>query len=201
LKLTERAHQTFIGTRRVQVLCHHLSPLFPEAARVLDVGCGDGALAARIRNARSDVDVSGIDVLVRPETAIPVATFDGRKLPYADRSFDATLLVNVLHHADDPEALLAEAARVSSRWVILADHVLRGPLSRLLLRFMDDVGNRRFGVALPYDYLSEARWHAAFEQLELSVETWIPRLGLYQPPLDWVFGGSLHFVARLAVGP
>ena len=201
MNLTERVHQAWIGARRIQVLSNHLSPLFPEGATVLDVGCGDGALAARIRDARSDIDVSGIDVLVRPETAIPVTPFDGSKLPYPDRSFDTTLLVNVLHHADDPEALLAEAARVSRSWVILADHLLRGPLSRLLLRFMDDVGNRRFGVALPYDYLSETRWHEAFDRLELRVETWIPKLTLYPPPLDWVFGGSLHFAARLAIGP
>jgi hypothetical protein len=83
--------------------------------------------------------------------------------------------------------------------VILVDHILRGPVSGLLLRYMDDVGNRRFGVSLPYDYLTEPRWQDAFRRLELRVDTWIPKLALYPPPLDWVFGGSLHFAARLAV--
>ena len=201
MNLAERVHQAWIRARRTRVLCGHVSSLLPSGATVLDVGCGDGTLAAQVLDVRGDVDVSGVDVLVRSDAAIPVKSFDGRTIPHANRSFDTTLLIDVLHHSEDPEALLAEAARVSRTWVILTDHIVRGPLSSRLLRLMDDVGNRRFGVALRYDYWSEPRWHETFERLELRVETWIPKLALYPPPLDWVFGGSLHFVARLAVSP
>ena len=46
---------------------------------------------------------------------LPIEILDGtaEALPYADRSFDATLLCAVLHHVDDPGALLAEAMRVA----------------------------------------------------------------------------------------
>ena len=56
---------------------------------------------------------------------------------------------------------------------------------------------RRFDVALTYNYWPERRWHEAFERLGLAVERWSNRLHLYPLAIDWIFGRSLHFVARL----
>ena len=178
-----------------------MGALLPEGAKVLDVGCGDGMLDERIQQRHSHLEITGIDVLVRPEARIPVRLFDGRTIPHAEDSFDAVLLIDVLHHCDDPEAMLAEAIRVARRCIVLKDHILSGPLSGALLRIMDDIGNRRFGVALPHNYWSEARWQQTFERLGLPVEAWITDLGLYPGPLDWIFGRSLHFVTRLGISP
>ena len=145
------------------------------------------------------VQVSGLDTLRRPNASIPVEPFDGDTIPHADDSFDAVLFADVLHHSTDPRRLLAEGARVARRRLLIKDHTLQGPASERVLRFMDDVGNRRFGVALPYNYWTEQRWREAFEALDLSVETWISKLHLYPVPMDWVFGRSLHFVASLAI--
>ena len=201
MNLTERLHEAYGGARRLEALSSHLGTLLPEGGTVLDVGCGDGVLDERIQQQHPLLEITGVDVLVRPEARIPVESFDGRTIPHAEDSFDAVLLIDVLHHCDDPEAMLAEAIRVARRCVVLKDHTLRGPLSGLLLRFMDDVGNRRFGVALPYNYWSEARWRETFERLSLPVEAWITDLGLYPGPLDWIFGRSLHFIARLGISP
>ncbi len=201
MKLAERLHEASGGARRLEALSEHVGALLPESAKVLDVGCGDGILDERIQQRHSHLEITGIDVLVRPEARIPVRLFDGRTIPHAEDSFDAVLLIDVLHHCDDPEAMLTEAIRVARRCIVVKDHTLSGPLSGLLLRFMDDVGNRRFGVALPHKYWSEARWRQTFERLGLPVEAWITDLGLYPGPLDWIFGRSLHFVARLGISP
>ena len=201
MNLAERLHAAYGGTQRLEALSVHVGALLPEGAKVLDVGCGDGVLDERLQRRRQDVEIHGLDVLIRPQARIPVTSFDGRTIPHPEGSFDAVLLVDVLHHCDDPEAMLAEAIRVARRCVVLKDHTLRGPLSGALLRFMDDVGNLRFGVALPHNYWSEARWRETFERLGLPIEAWIADLGLYPAPLDWIFGRSLHFVARLGVSP
>ncbi len=59
--------------------------------------------------------------------------------------------------------------------------------------------NARYGVKLPYNYWQERRRFEACEVLGLRVGAWGRDLRLYPWPFDWVFGRSLHFVARLDV--
>lgn len=184
--------------RRVTVLAERLAPLLPEGARVLDIGAGDGTIAALLLQHRPDVEIVGVDVLVRPDTQIPVTEFDGVRLPFDDGSFDAALLVDVVHHASEPETLLREARRVVRNRVLVKDHTVRGPLARTTLAFMDRVGNRRHGVALPYAYLTKAEWDDVLGRAGLAIESWDTRLGLYPFPASLLFDRSLHFVAALS---
>ena len=138
----------------------------------------------------------GLDTLVRPNTRIPVETFDGRSIPYPDGLFDAVMLVDVLHHASDPLLLLREAARVG-KIVLVKDHFRNGFLAGPTLRFMDWVGNARHGVALPYNRWSKSEWDAAFVRLNLKPAQMTLSLGLYPAPASWIFERGLHFVAEL----
>ena len=195
----ERLHEGYVSSRRVRRLSAQLAPLIPERAAVLDVGCGDGLLAALIVRQRPDISLQGLDALVRPKTGIPVRYFDGRVIPYAPGSFDAVLLVDTLHHAEDPMALLREAVRVTRRTLVIKDHTCEGIFAWQTLRFMDRVGNARHGVALPYTYWPKRKWLEAFASLGLTLAEWRQRLGLYPWPANWVFERSLHFIARLDV--
>ncbi|MEO8910199.1 MAG: methyltransferase domain-containing protein [Gemmatimonadaceae bacterium] len=199
MSLLGRLHGGFVHTRRVTVLARHLAQFLPPDAHVLDVGCGDGALAARLLELRPDIRVEGVDVLVRPHTVLPVRVFDGERIPYDDRSVDVVLMVDVLHHTDDPTVLLRESARVARIEVLIKDHLREGFAARLTLRGMDWVGNARHGVRLPYSYLSRAEWDHAFELSRLIVRRWQPALHLYPAPASWLFDRSLHFIAALAV--
>ena len=201
MNLIGRVHDGLVHSRRVRVLAARAARLVPHGARVLDIGSGDGQIAAALAATRPDVSIEGLDVLVRPSTAIPVTRFDGRTIPRADASVDVVTLFDVLHHADDPSALLAEASRVTRRCVIVKDHVVAGPLSRAILRLMDEVGNRRHGVALPYHYLTVTQWSELTGRLRLTPSSWeVGGLGLYPWPASLVFGGRLHLLARLDVG-
>lgn len=194
------AHQWFVADRRVQVLGQHLAGLIPAGARVLDVGCGDGRLSGLVASLRPDIELRGVEVLLRGSPAIPVEAYDGSQLPFDDGEFDAVMLVDVLHHTDEPLAILREAQRVARQAVVIKDHLCEGWMARPTLRFMDRVGNRRHGVSLTYNYLTLQQWHASFAELGLSIETWHTELNLYPWPARLVFERSLHFVARLAVG-
>jgi ubiquinone/menaquinone biosynthesis C-methylase UbiE len=198
---TDALHGRLVHPRRVQVIAARAAALLPHGAHVIDVGTGDGLLAAALAARRPDLRIEGLDVLVRPDTAIPVTRFDGSTIPRPPRSVDAVTLFDVLHHADDPAGLLAEAARVARSCIVLKDHVCDGPFARAVLSFMDDVGNRRHGVALPHHYLSRREWSSAIEPLGLTRAAWEEGgLGLYPWPASLLFGGRLHVMARLDVG-
>ena len=197
----ERVHEGYVVARRSRVLCGHLVPLMPASARVLDVGCGDGRIAALLKHARPDLTLEGVDVAARPDARIPVRVFDGQTLPAAAGSVDVVMLVDVLHHAADPLRLLREAARVARRAVVLKDHTREGLFAQETLSFMDWVGNARHGVARPQTYWSKRQWLQAAADLGLTVGEWRQPLGLYPWPASLLFERSLHFIARLDVAP
>lgn len=190
-------HERLVFGRRVGILSDWFAKLVPKGARVLDVGCGDGLISAVLQSKRPDLLVRGIDVLARAQTHIPVELFDGSRIPFDDRSFDVVLFSDVLHHTDDPTVLLREAWRVAKDSVLLKDHNRNGIAAGLRLRFMDWVGNARFGVSLPYNYWTENQWQKAWQEIGLEPEELVTRLGLYAPPANWVFGAQLHFMVRL----
>lgn len=197
MSIVGRVHTSVVFGRRVQVLAGALSDLIGDGGTLVDVGCGDGSIGRSIAERRPDLDVSGFEVLVRPGCHVPGKSFDGTTIPLDDASVDFAMLVDVLHHTDEPSILLAEAARVARRAVLLKDHTVQGLFARQTLRFMDWFGNAHHGVVLPYNYWSAVQWNDAFDRLGLTVAERRGELPLYPFPASLVFGRRLHFVARL----
>ena len=197
--LIKTAHQRYVSIHRANAIAAHLATLLPRNLRILDIGCGDGFLARLLLDRRPDLDVVGIDVLQRYETQIPVEVFDGKEIPFADRSFDCSMLIDVLHHTLTVRELLQEAIRVSKHSVVIKDHTAAGVFDRRILTFMDSVGNKRFGVPLPNNYLSRETWDKLFAELKLKPVETRTQLHLYPWFADWVFGRSLHFLTLLTV--
>ena len=193
----ESIHESYVKSRRLTVLADHFAELIPDQSTVMDVGSGDGGLAAAIIARKPTLRFKGIDTLVRENTGIPVEKFDGRTIPSANDTSDYVLFSDVLHHTEDPMILLREAARVARKGLMIKDHLVRGLLARPTLRFMDEVGNRRFGVKLPHNYWSPEQWDAAFEELSLERKDCLTQLRLYPMWANWCFGRGLHFIARL----
>ena len=199
INLVEYLHGGYIHPRRVRVLSNHLAELIPRDARVLDVGCGDGLLAHLIRQRRPDIEIRGIDVLLRNQTHIPVEKFDGNIIPEGDGSLDVVMFVDMLHHMEDPMILLREGVRAARKAVVIKDHILHGLWAGPTLRLMDWVGNERHGVKLPYNYWPRQKWLEATQALGVKMDVWRTDIRLYPRPADWIFGRSLHFIARLDV--
>jgi SAM-dependent methyltransferase len=185
--------ETLVVPRRAKILTSLLATLIPERARILDVGCGDGAIATLLVGQIPGASVQGIDTLVWPEAKIPVRKFDGEQIPFDDGSFDVVMFIDVLHHSSNPMALLREARRVGQQ-VLIKDHFRQGFAAGITLRFMDWVGNAHHHVALPYNYWTPAQWAAAFDEVGLRPVEMIRSLGLYPLPASLIFERRLHFI-------
>ncbi len=83
--------------------------------RILDLGCGDGQLTARI--AATGAAVVGLDASPPMAAAarsrgIQVEEGSAERMPYPDRTFDAVFSNAALHWVRDQDAMLAEVRRV-----------------------------------------------------------------------------------------
>lgn len=87
-------------------------------ARVMDLGCGAGDSVDLFRALDPEVDWVGVDVedsyevSGRTRADAEFVTFDGRRLPFEDASFDLVYCKQVLEHVEHPHELLREVARV-----------------------------------------------------------------------------------------
>jgi SAM-dependent methyltransferase len=129
---------------------------------LLDFGAGNGWMLNQLLTADVDVGTAtAVDVQRRDEYHLPVELYDGERLPFDDRSFDATMAVDVIHHCADPEAALRDAARVTRRFIILKDHTYRSQVGFAILSALDEAGNRKFGIPSRHRYQSGFAWDAA----------------------------------------
>jgi SAM-dependent methyltransferase len=94
-----------------ELLAERLAELDP--ARILDIGCGEGALRAALP-ARLGARTVGLDASATMLAAHrrPVVQADATALPFAGGAFGAAVAVNVLDHLADPTPAIAEAHRV-----------------------------------------------------------------------------------------
>lgn len=91
--------------------------------RLLEVGCGVGAVLAVLAEEFPGIDVTGVDIeerqlafarehLARRGIDAALVHADGQQLPFADGSFDHVWMMWFLEHLPDPLAALTEARRV-----------------------------------------------------------------------------------------
>jgi len=87
---------------------------------VLDVGCGRGYLAGRLREVSGKV--TGCDIVLGENLEIPDVTFVAatvEALPFADNEFDTVVCTHTLEHVQHLAASVAELRRVAARRLIV----------------------------------------------------------------------------------
>ncbi|MEM9223444.1 MAG: methyltransferase domain-containing protein [Pseudomonadota bacterium] len=95
----------------------------PEAATILDIGSGTGAITRRIAERYIDVAVKGVEPAAKLVTEarrrakeLSNLTFldgDGTRLELADETVNVSIFHTVLSHVPDPGTLIDEAVRVT----------------------------------------------------------------------------------------
>lgn len=143
--------------------------------RILDLGGAEGFVAQALEEGGHQVEI--IDIADRNRTDLPAKIYNGRDLPYEDRSFDLVVVSYVLHHSRDPDRLLEEALRVAPR-VIALETVYEKEWDRKVTTFLDHSVNRLRGMKKePLFFDRPQGWTARIEALGAEVQTcrWLGR--------------------------
>ncbi|BAM02241.1 class I SAM-dependent methyltransferase [Phycisphaera mikurensis] len=199
--LARRLHAPVYRCRQA-ALTAALAPHLEPTDRLLDLGCGGGALAAALASAVPGLHAEGAETHPRGGEPIPVTPYDGRRLPFAAGAFSVVTVADVLHHDPDPVAVLTECARVASRLVIVKDHHPGGqlPLAHARICLMDWAANTGYGVECLYDYPDAQGWRHRFAAAGLHPAHETTSLQLYPRPYRWLFTPGLQYLAVCGVG-
>lgn len=164
-----------IGTK----VAPHLEP----GMELLDLGSGTGLIARWL----------AVRVGIRP-TLADLVEYDNRvwdfpyirmedpvRVPVPDASFDAVMMLFVMHHMDRYEAqerLVEEVARIARRRVVIIEDTPTSGLDRALNVGWDWLLNRRHGVPTPFTFRTVEGWRQVFARKGLTVshvDTYRPR--------------------------
>jgi SAM-dependent methyltransferase len=186
-----------------------------DGQRVLDVGCGPGALTRQLVARAGLAAVSAIDPSASFVTAIR-ATIPGidvqrataEELPFADNEFDVAVAQLVVHFMTDPVAGLAEMARVTRPDGRVAacvwDHAGgTGPLSvfwRAVTSIDPDATDESGLAGAREGHLAELFGRAGLRQIEttlLTVRVGYTGFDQWWEPLTLGVGPAGGYVARL----
>ncbi|MFZ9297497.1 MAG: methionine biosynthesis protein MetW [Hylemonella sp.] len=123
-------------------LIEAIAELVPQGARVLDLGCGDGALLAHLQAHRActgyGIEIADDNILACTQRGVNVIqlNLDEGLSMFADQSFDVVLQIDTLQHLRNAATVLLETARVGRIGIVAFPNFAHWPnrLSVLLGR-------------------------------------------------------------------
>ncbi|MDH6592042.1 methionine biosynthesis protein MetW [Variovorax sp. TBS-050B] len=171
-----------------------IASLVPEGARVLDLGCGDGALLDLLQRERGcsgyGVEIADGNVLqcIRRGVDVIQLNLDEGLAMFDDASFDVVLQIDTLQHLRNAEVMLRETARVGRIGIVAFPNfahwpnrisIARGrmPVTRRLPYQWYDTPNIRVGTFKDFEVLAQKnrlRVLDAFGLQEGRPVRWLP---------------------------
>jgi len=142
-------------------------PIMQKKGKILDLGCGQCIHSKQLIDL--GYNVTSVDVRARSKypDIIPII-YDGKRLPFADNTFDTCLIIAVLHHTTNPELVLREALRVSRRLIIRED-IYSNVFQKRYVYHLDSLLNKEF-FRNPHSNKKDQEWRDLFKKLQLRVE-------------------------------
>ena len=155
-----------------QTIMESIARLVPQGSRVLDLGCGDGAMLDFLQRTRGcsgyGIEISDANVLACVQRGVNVVqlNLDGGLTMFDDASFDVVLQLDTMQHLRNTETMLRETARVGRIGVVSFPNfahwpnrlsVLRGrmPVTKRLPYQWYDTPNIRVGTFKDFEVLAQ----------------------------------------------
>ncbi|MFN0202606.1 MAG: class I SAM-dependent methyltransferase [Bacteroidia bacterium] len=161
-------YESALGKKWLQGKVARILPFLQKTDTILDIGCGNALLTAKLRELGYEttaIDVKNLSYL--PEI-VPVV-YGGETFPFAEKTFDKALLITVLHHTKSPENLLKETSRIAKEIIIIED-IYRNVFQQYLTYFTDTLVNQGFSN-MTYQNKDDQAWRDCFEVLGLKVKS------------------------------
>lgn len=131
--------------------------------KIIDLGAGTCLLTHQLRE--RGYSVFPVDVKNRSYYLdIQSQIYDGKNLPFKNNEFDICLLLAVLHHTPNPEAVMQEAVRVSKKLIVSEDAVTN-VFQRLYTFFIDSILNKE--LIAPHSNKTDKQWRSLYKNLGL----------------------------------
>ena len=130
-----------------------IAALVPAGARVLDLGCGDGALLAYLQQHRGcsgyGVELNDANVLACMRRGVDVLqlNLDQGLQEFADQSFDVVLQIDTFQHLRNAQTMLLETVRVGCMGIIAFPNFAHWSNRLSILR-----GRMPVNARLPYEW-------------------------------------------------
>ncbi len=148
-----------------------IAQLVPVGSRVLDLGCGDGALLEYLRQTRQcrgfgiEIDDSQVAACVRRDVKVLQLNLEEGLALFEDHSFDVVLQLQTLQHLRNTERMLRETARVGRIGIVSFPNFAhwpnrvrvatgRMPVTRALPYQWYDTPNIRVGTHVDFEVLA-----------------------------------------------
>jgi SAM-dependent methyltransferase len=140
----------------------------PERSRILDLGGGWGFYAEPLKKRGHEHLV--LDVVNPGYQKAPLVLYDGFRVPFSDRSFDTTILITMLHHVPDPQALFKEVRRVTRQKVVVVEDLYHHAVGRFWTICRDRLLNMEF-MAHPHQFRKDSQWRQFFKDAGFEVSS------------------------------
>ena len=161
--------------------------------RILDVGAGNGHLTVALaRRGHPLVATDLAHAMLIRNSASGRALADAERLPFPDASFDVVVESNLLHHVEDPVAVLREMARVSRGKIgVIEPNRNHPPMFLFSLLVKEEWKGLRF---------TPGHLKRLAERARLGVERVFPTGWVYQNRTpNWLVGPLSKFNGRCAL--